>query len=193
MTVFDFDKTLTKRDSTFSSMVFGLPMGKKLWAATLFLFLVILVKTGFMSILDLKQRMYAFVYKGKSSQELQALWQAYAESFQDFNELYSQVNWALNEPPKAIVSAQLSPILRCIFPSHIGILGSELEETNPGFWQLSKHCYGKEKVTQWEAFGYGNIDDFYSDSMSDSPLAERATKAYWVLDGKVQNWPAGGR
>ena len=42
------------------------------------------------------------------------------------------------------------------------------------------NCHGKEKVKRfYEAFPDGKIDNFYSDSYSDSPLAEIAEKSFY--------------
>ena len=51
------------------------------------------------------------------------------------------------------------------------------------------NCHGKEKVKRfYEAFPDGKIDNFYSDSYSDSPLAEIAEKAFMVDGDKVEGW-----
>ena len=51
------------------------------------------------------------------------------------------------------------------------------------------NCHGKEKVKRfYEAFPNGKIDNFYSDSYSDSPLAEIAEKAFMVDGDKVEGW-----
>ena len=51
------------------------------------------------------------------------------------------------------------------------------------------NCHGKEKVRRfYEVFPDGKIDEFYSDSYSDSPLAEIADKAFMVNGEKVTKW-----
>ncbi|MBP1552035.1 MAG: haloacid dehalogenase-like hydrolase, partial [Oscillospiraceae bacterium] len=52
------------------------------------------------------------------------------------------------------------------------------------------NCHGKEKVRRfYEVFPDGEIDDFYSDSLSDSPLAEISKRAYLVKDFDLLPWP----
>ena len=52
------------------------------------------------------------------------------------------------------------------------------------------NCHDAEKVTRfYEAYPGGRIDNFYSDSLSDSPLAELAGKAYLVKGSKLTPWP----
>ena len=53
-----------------------------------------------------------------------------------------------------------------------------------------ENCYGEEKVCRFYGAGYekGSIDEFYSDSLSDSPLAEIAKTAYIVQGEKLILW-----
>ncbi len=52
------------------------------------------------------------------------------------------------------------------------------------------NCHGKEKVRRfYEMFKDGIIESFYSDSLSDSPLAEIAKEAFLVKGDKLIKWP----
>lgn len=52
------------------------------------------------------------------------------------------------------------------------------------------NCHDVQKVKRfYEAYPNGRIDNFYSDSLSDSPLAELAEKAYLVKGSKLTPWP----
>jgi len=51
-------------------------------------------------------------------------------------------------------------------------------------------CYGAEKVRRLrEAFGDIEIGEFYSDSLSDTPLAKLAQKAFFVRGDERMDWP----
>lgn len=51
------------------------------------------------------------------------------------------------------------------------------------------NCYGQEKVRRfYEAYPQGEIDQFYSDSYSDEPLAKLAKEAYIVQKNKLILW-----
>jgi len=51
------------------------------------------------------------------------------------------------------------------------------------------NCHGMEKVERFYAeFPDGVIDEFYSDSYSDTPLAEIAKQAYMVKKNKISEW-----
>ncbi len=52
------------------------------------------------------------------------------------------------------------------------------------------NCHGKEKVRRFkEVMKDREIDEFYSDSLTDSPLAEMSRKAYLVKGDKLLPWP----
>ncbi len=55
---------------------------------------------------------------------------------------------------------------------------------------IGKNCYGKEKVKRFYNAGFeeGSIDEFYSDSLSDSPLAEISKKAIFVIGNRLEPW-----
>lgn len=53
------------------------------------------------------------------------------------------------------------------------------------------NCHGKEKVRRFrEIYGNEEIKKFYSDSLSDSPLAEISDEAYLVRGDNLSPWPA---
>ena len=47
-----------------------------------------------------------------------------------------------------------------------------------------ENCWGEEKVKRFDAAGGGKIDEFYSDSRSDTPLALLAEKAF-IVKGNI--------
>lgn len=52
-----------------------------------------------------------------------------------------------------------------------------------------KNCYGEEKVNVFKKYYDSQIDEFYSDSISDEPLALLAKKAYIVDKNEIKDWP----
>lgn len=58
---------------------------------------------------------------------------------------------------------------------------------NPASGQIAGlNCRGEEKVRRFrEKYPDGEIDDFYSDSYSDAPLASLAKRAFIVKKGKI--------
>ena len=54
---------------------------------------------------------------------------------------------------------------------------------------LGPNCWGEEKVIQMDAkFPEINILEFYSDSLSDLPLAKKAQNSFFVKDGSIYKW-----
>ena len=53
-----------------------------------------------------------------------------------------------------------------------------------------ENCFGEEKVRRFEKAGYAkaDVEAFYSDSYSDSPLAELAKEAYLVKGEVCYPW-----
>lgn len=52
-----------------------------------------------------------------------------------------------------------------------------------------EECSGEEKLRRFrEAYPDANIESFYSDSYSDTPLARSAERAFMVFDGEVRAW-----
>ncbi|MGI5976527.1 MAG: haloacid dehalogenase-like hydrolase [Candidatus Limivicinus sp.] len=53
-----------------------------------------------------------------------------------------------------------------------------------------KNCHDSEKVRRfYERFPEGHTEEFYSDSLSDSPMAGIADRAYIVKKGSLSPWP----
>lgn len=54
---------------------------------------------------------------------------------------------------------------------------------------LNSNCRGREKVLRFrKEFGYAVIDEFYSDSHSDDPMAAISKKAFLVKGKKITEW-----
>ena len=55
---------------------------------------------------------------------------------------------------------------------------------------LGKNCKGQQKVEEFRRVcGDARIDRFYSDSLSDTPLALLAGESYLIVNGKPVPWP----
>ena len=73
----------------------------------------------------------------------------------------------------------------------LGIRNLICTEINPLTCEITgENCYGAEKVSRFEKEGFKkeDIDEFYSDSYSDSPLAKLAKKAYIVDGERLIGW-----
>ena len=55
---------------------------------------------------------------------------------------------------------------------------------------LGENCHDTEKVRRFrEQYPDGHTERFYSDSLSDTPMAEIADEAFLVSKGKLSPWP----
>ena len=55
---------------------------------------------------------------------------------------------------------------------------------------FGENCWGEEKVRRFcELYPDAHIDSFYSDSLSDTPMAMLADNAFIVDNGQVSPWP----
>ena len=88
-----------------------------------------------------------------------------------------------------IISASPAFLLKDIC-SRLGIrrlLASDVAITDGRF--LGPNCRGEEKLRRFEAaYGGEEIGEFYSDSLSDEPLARRARRAYLVGKNGISEW-----
>ena len=80
----------------------------------------------------------------------------------------------------------LEPIIKELGIKHL--MASNVDKFTGKYSGIN--CHGKEKVRRfYEVWPDGVIDDFYSDSLSDSPLAEISKTAYMVKGHDLFPWP----
>ncbi len=184
MNVYDFDKTIYKKDSTVSfflycfirnfSCILYIPL--QIWGFLKYIF-------GFIDKTAFKGYFFSFVKGVKDINfQVEKFWQKNGRFIAD---------WYLQgkSPNDVIISASprflLEPICR-----ELGVgtlICSEVDEKSGKF--LSENCYGEEKVRRLKTeIPEAEIESFYSDSLSDSPLAALAKHAYVVKKSSVVAW-----
>ena len=115
---------------------------------------------------------------------------ALAETFWNENQ-HKLHSWYKEVQDKVCIVISASPefLLRPIC-ERLGIrnlIASQVDARTGRF--LGENCRGEEKVVRLrQEYGDVAIDDFYSDSLSDLPLAKLAKQAYLVKDGCVLAW-----
>ncbi len=183
MNVYDFDKTIYHGDSTVNfykycivkktSILKYLP--KQLWAFFLY-FIKAYDKT------TMKEKFYCFL-NGIDNIDylLERFWEKNMSKIK---------GWYLDCKKSDDVIISASPEFLLKYPcSRLGInlLASRVDKKT-GIYD-GKNCYGNEKVLRfYEKYGKQKIESFYSDSLSDTPLAEIAEKAYLVNKNKISDW-----
>lgn len=186
MNVYDFDKTIYAHDSTVDFFKF---LMKRQPAA--------LVRNvpGFLtgglgyvlrlhSKTQMKEKFYrSFRYVKNIDEEVKEFWDQHQQYI---------YRWYLDQqkPDDMIISASPYFLLKEI-TERLGItqlLASEVDK-NTGEYS-GENCWGKEKVNRLrKVIENPHIEEFYSDSFSDQPLADLADKAYMIIQDEPTDWP----
>ena len=183
MNVYDFDGTIYDGDSSVDFFLYALKRKPSLlryaprqaWGFLLY---------GLKRISKTKLKEYFFSFlSGIDAKKL-------TEDFWDQNhrKIYK---WYLDQqqPDDIIISASpeflLQPICNRLGIHHL--IASKVDPETGMF--AGENCRGQEKVRRLESeYNVNHIDSFYSDSLSDRPLAGIADKAFLVDKGIVREW-----
>ena len=185
MNVYDFDGTIYRGDSTWDFFCFCLKKYPRTWFSlprtalcALCFSLHLLSKTKF------KENFYRFL-RGVPNvrQAVEQFWDSHMEKIQPW---YRQ----LRQSGDLVISASPEFLLKipCERLEILPPIASKVEE-NTGVYQ-GVNCDGDEKVRRFrQQLGERAIQNFYSDSRSDAPLAELAEHSFLIRDGAVLPWP----
>lgn len=183
MNVYDFDGTIYNGDSTIDFFLYVLK--KKPYIIISFPMQALGFVLYGMRLIDktkLKEYFFSFLLLINAEKMVELFWDEHQ------SKIYS---WYLDQQKDTdiIISASpeflLNPICNRLKIEYL--IASKVNTSNGKFNGLN--CKGKEKVNQLkEVYNITHIDNFYSDSLSDSPLALIANKAYIVKNGKLLEW-----
>ena len=183
MNVYDFDKTIYAGDSTrdfVSWCVHRKPiLGLKLLPGTAAFGGYLLKQCGKTYF---KEKFYWFLSDIPNVLEwVEKFWDDHEENIQ---------SWYLEQKQEddVVISASPEFLLRPIC-ERLGIkhLIASQVDTDTGMY-LGKNCHGEEKVRRFRKVFDTEIDAFYSDSLSDAPMANLAKHAYLVEDDIIIPW-----
>lgn len=185
MNTYDFDKTIYINDSSFDFFFYCL--GKHPFAVLRTVPLSgvkgILYALGKIETKELKQQLFSFLkYLHNVDLDVELFW----------NKKFSGIGkWYLEKrkDDDIIISASpeflLEPVAKRL---GVELMGTVMDKRT-GLIQ-GKNCHDTEKVRRfYERYPDGHSEEFYSDSLSDSPMAEISDKAYMVDHGKLSPWP----
>lgn len=179
MNIYDFDRTIYKRDSSFEFFFWILKRYPgKFYYVIIFLWVTGLYLLGRRTKVQAKESMWLFLRDFEAvDQEIDLFWQH--RTLQP---------WYRNRQREDDVIISASPrfliekFLQQQGVSHI--IASEVDEKTGIF--LSKNCYGQEKVVRFkQEFGDITPRRAYSDSLSDLPMLKLAESAF-IVDGSPQ-------
>ncbi|MGM9697548.1 MAG: DUF6080 domain-containing protein [Prevotella sp.] len=176
---FDFDGTITSRDTLieFIRFVFGTP--RLLWGFFLSIPWLVLMRLGLYDNGKTKQRVFSHFFKGMTLEEFNSHCSRFAKSHgflirPDMERLLAQLQ--AEEEEIVVVSASITNWVRPFFESQpIMVIGTEAEVIEGSLTGRfsTPNCYGKEKVNRLLA-AYPDRDNYhlvaYGDSRGDREL-----------------------
>ncbi len=184
MNVFDFDGTVYGRDSSVDFFKFELKRRPLiLRRLPLLAAKVIGYKLGKKSMEDVKSCFFAFLKDIPDVEsEVKLFWKSHMKYMAE---------WYKTERTDSDVIISASPVFLLELPCRkLGIkklIASDVDMKSGKF--NSRNCKSAEKVSRfYEVFPDGKIDRFYSDSLSDLPMAKLAAEAFLIKNGQVTKW-----
>ena len=186
MNVYDFDKTIYSHDSTVDFFKFLAKRQPLALVRNVPCFIT--GGLGYILHLHSKTKMkesfyHSFCYVKDIDSEVKTFWDQHRQY------IYP---WYLDQQKAddMIISASPYSLLQEI-TGRLGIkhlLASEVDKSTGKY--NGENCWGKEKVNRLKkVIENPRIENFYSDSFSDQPLADLAEKAYMIIQDKPTDWP----
>ncbi|VTX49118.1 haloacid dehalogenase-like hydrolase [uncultured Leptotrichia sp.] len=183
MNVYDFDKTIYDGDSTLDFYVFSIKKDLSLlryfpkqFLGIIFYYLKIISKERY------KEFFFSFL-KGIDDidKEIEKFWNKNEVKIKD---------WYLNQRNKndIVISASPEWLLKPIINKlGINLIATKVDKKTGELNSLN--CYGDEKVKRFKKiFPKEEIENFYSDHFSDTPMS-LISKHSWIIKGdKVKYW-----
>jgi len=180
MNVYDFDDTIYNGDSSAQFYIFCLkkqPFLIRLVPYQAYAMLLYLLKQ--IDKTTMKTRFYCYMKHIDTDKRVSQFWD---KNFIKIKSWYNDIH----NTDDVIISASPEFLLKppC---DRLGIkylLGSVVDKNTGKYTGVN--CWGEEKVRRfYEAFPNGVINDFYSDSLSDTPLFEIAKAGYIVKGNEL--------
>ncbi len=183
MNVYDFDNTIYRGDSTEDFIKFCIK--KKPYLA---LFLV----RGGASFCAYRAKLCSKTYFKEKIYSVLSHFSNIDDIINEFwEEHFSNIkSWYLSnkKTDDVIISASpeflLKPAMKKLGVANL--MASRVDKKTGFYYGIN--CFGEEKVRRFKEKFSDEIDEFYSDSLSDAPLARLAKNAYLVDDSKIIPW-----
>lgn len=186
MNIYDFDGTIYNGDSTIDFYIWCLYKHPKLLCSIpCIIYYFFKYMFGILSREDFKKKYFHFLVHLNNPQiDIKTFTIAYK---------HKVAGWYIQQAKTddVIVSASpefiVSSICNCFGIHHV--IATKINPVNGHF--LSSNCRGEEKVLRFrKLYPNDNINCFFSDTLSDTPLAVLAEQAFLVKKGKRSPWPS---
>ncbi len=183
MNVYDFDKTIYSGDSSLDFYLFCLKIKPVLVRyIPIQLFWLVVYMFGLCDKIKFKEKCFSFIRGIETKDVVERFWD---ENISNIKSWYiqqkSENDIIVSASPGFLVSSCMKrlSVKKCIC--------TLVSEEDGSF--LSPNCYGEEKLKRFkELYNAGDIDSFYSDSLSDSVMANNSKNAYFVNGNKIVAW-----
>ena len=179
--VYDFDKTLTYNDTSMMFLFYccNLLKMKNLRKSLIFLFAV-LHKLTFITNTRFKELAFGLVFNGKNKYEINDI----SRSFFEINDnIFNKLgNFISSDKAKHqyVVTASPECYVRRYFKD-LTVIGTLFSfDLNDIYYGIKRNCYGVEKVRAINEYGILEIDEFYTDSLSDKPMMDISKRIFLV-------------
>lgn len=182
--VYDFDKTIYCGDSSIDFLIYCLKKNFScLQVLPIILFFGFLYLISFIELKKFKEKFFSFLSKIENVD-------SYINEFWLFHESKIRTWYLRNRQPQDVVISASPEFL--IFPicKKIGIkyvIASKIDKTSGRLY--GENCKGAEKVRRLkEKYPQCKISSFYSNTLTDKPLAHLSSKAYIVKGNQLVPW-----
>ena len=181
--VFDFDKTLTKKDTVMGFLLMASDKNHIPIRRLILLFFAVLHKLRLINNDRLKKTGIFLFLKGLPETVIKQKAAVYASKI-ELNDIYKQ-EFELKYPAAIIVTASFEDYVKPICKDNI-LLAAKLEYTNGIVSGLQQNAYGPQKVELLNKHGINRVDIFYTDSFSDGPVMDISTVVYRVKNNGIK-------
>ncbi len=184
MNVYDFDETIYDGDSTVDFVRYSMVKRPKcLICLPKIAFTGLLYVLHIVDKLTFKKTLYSYF---RYIDDMDDLVKEYVEKH-----IMNIKKWYYDQQQEDDVVISASPLFIVkAFCDKIGIKNCMASNVDPYTGRYDgNNCWGEEKVKRFYArYPQGKIDNFYSDSYSDDPLAKLAKKAFIVKGNDIKKW-----
>lgn len=183
MNVYDFDNTILRGDSSTRFFAWCLGRCPRMW-----LDLPAQAVNGLLFLLRLKpkqafkQRMFAYLRFIDVDREVAAFWQRNLARVKPwYRTTHREDDVVISASPEFLIR----PACQALGIAHV--LASPVD-SHTGLYS-GLNCHGQEKVRRFrQLWPEARVENFYSDSHSDDPMAAIAEKAWLVRGDRIMNW-----
>ncbi len=185
MNTYDFDKTIFYPDSSACFYRFCLLRYPRALFPTLpeSLRMALDYRLGNCSAKELKQQLFSFLAALPDVDE------AVSRFWRRNEEKIGSWYLAQKQDDDLIISASPAFLLQPICDKlGVSLIATEMDRYSGRI--QGKNCHDREKVLRFRAlYPDAHTERFYSDSLSDSPMANIADRAFLVKKGRLKPWP----